>query len=398
MAWNEPGNGQDKGPDKGRGDRNDPWKSGGNQQPPDLDEIFRNMSGSIRKLFGGSKDGRYNKSGSGSSRGGIGLLVLLALAIWIVFTSFYIVDEQERGVVLRFGKHVKTMQPGFNITLPRPIDEVTKVNVTKLFNEKTVGQMLTVDENIVDVSLDVQYKIKDPEDYLFFDQQPDNSLIQVAESAMRQVVGDSTLDYALLDGRAENSAKIKVIIQDTLDRYKSGLIVNTINMEDVKQPQEVKAAFDDAIKAREDKERSQREATAYANQKIPESRGTAARKLQDAEAYKQSLIAQATGESERFKLLLEEYQIAPEVTRQRLYLETMESVLGNTPKILLDANQGNLMLLPLDKLMNSQPGTGVRLPETSSNIRDMPSFTTTPSMSSEYNQREDSRRTARNGR
>ena len=389
MAWNEPG--------KGGGNGKDPWKSGGGgQQPPDLDEIFRNMTNSIKRLFGGGGGDQGKKSSSGGGAG-FGLLILLGLAVWVVFTSFYIIDEQERGVVLRFGKHVKTMQPGFNITMPRPIDEVYVVNVTKLFNEKTVAQMLTLDENIVDVSLDVQYKISDPEDYLFFDQAPENSLIQVAESAMRQVVGDNTLDYVLLEGRAENSSTIKVIIQETLDRYQSGLIVNTVNMESVKQPQEVKAAFDDAIKAREDKERSQRDATAYANQKIPESRGTSARLIQEAEAYKQSLIAQATGETERFKLLLTEYQLAPEVTKQRLYLETMESVLGNTPKILLDANQSNnLMMLPLDRILNQSQSpqasnSGASVP------REMPSFTTTPSSSQNYDTREDSRRTSRGG-
>lgn len=374
MAWNEPGKDKDK--------QKDPWQSGGGQQPPDLDEIFRNLKGNVTRLFGGKGNGsRGNptkRGGSGGS-GGIALIVLLGVAVWVVVTSFYIIDEQERGVVLRFGKHVKTMQPGFNVTLPRPIDQVYKVNVTQLSNEKTSAQMLTVDENIVDVSLDVQYKILDPEDYLFYDVNPDNSLIQVAESAMRQVVGDNTLDYVLLEGRSQMTSTIKEIIQETLDNYQSGLIVNNVNFESVKQPQEVKEAFDDAIKAREDKERSQREATAYANQKIPESRGTAARLIQEAEAYKAVLVTQAKGEVERFNLLLSEYQRAPEVTRQRLYLETMENVLGRTPKVLLDADGGgNLMMLPLEQIMNGKMRQRLSPSDNNTMPRELPSFQASP--------------------
>ncbi len=396
MAWNEPGKDNDKDKDK----QKDPWQSGGGQQPPDLDEIFKNLKGNVIRLFGGKGNdsrGSSTKRGGGGT-GGLVLVILLAVAVWVVVTSFYIIDEQERGVVLRFGEHVKTMQPGFNVTLPRPIDKVFKVNVTQLSNEKTSAQMLTLDENIVDVSLDVQYKILDPEDYLFYDVDPDSSLIQVAESAMRQVVGDNTLDYVLLEGRAEMTSTIKGIIQDTLDSYQSGLIINNVNFESVRQPQEVKEAFDDAIKAREDKERSQREATAYANQKLPESRGTSARLIQEAEAYKAVLVAQAKGEVERFNLLLTEYQRAPEVTRQRLYLETMENVLGRTPKVLLDADGGgNLMMLPLEQIMSGKMRQRLSPSDNNTMPRELPSFQASPEAGQSGQGRDSTTRPTRGG-
>lgn len=340
MAWNESGNG-----------KKDPWGSGGGNQPPDLDEVFRKLQARLKGLFGGS-DGSAGGSTGGSS--GIGWLIVLALVAWGAFDATYIINEPERGVVLRFGKYVNTMQPGLNFTLPRPVDYVYKVDVQQVRSESLQAMMLTKDENIVQLNIAVQFRVKDAQDFLFNVRDPIQTLEQAAESAMRQVVGDHDMDFVLLEGRAEMRADITTTLQGILDFYGTGLELTTVNLEDVRPPRQVKEAFDDAIKAREDKERSQNIASAYANGVVPKARGKASRILQEAEGYKASTIARATGESQRFTLLLEEYLKAPGVTRQRLYLETMETVLGDTSKVLLDVEQGNNVLyLPLDQLMRN---------------------------------------------
>ncbi len=337
MAWNEPGNGKD------------PWKSGGDQ-PPDLDEVFRKIQDRLGGLFGGKR----SRSPKGKGGSGLSLLVLLLVVVWLVIDSFYIIDQPERGVVLRFGKHVKTMQPGPNFALPRPFDYVYRVDVNQIRSEVTEASMLTRDENIVGVNLAVQFRVKSAEDFLFKVQDPEETMRQTSESAMRQVIGDNPMDFVLLEGRAEIAVQIRQILQDILDGYQTGLELTAVNLQDVRPPREVKDAFDDAIKAREDKERSKNEAEAYANSVVPEARGQAARIVQEAEAYKASMIARAEGESQRFNLLLAEYVKAPEVTRQRLYLEAMESVLGNASKVLVNVEGGNnVMYLPLDELMRS---------------------------------------------
>lgn len=345
MAWNEPGGGKNGG--------RDPW-SGGGEQPPDLDDVFRNLKQKLGGLFG-SGGGSNRTSGSNGS-GGVTLIVLALIGVWAFVSSIHIVDEPERGVVLRFGKHVKTMQPGLNFAFPPPIDRVVKVDVERVRSVTTDGSMLSQDENIVSVDIAVQYRVKSATDFLFRVDDPEETLAQTAESAMRQIIGDNEMDAVLLSGRAEIAIQIREILQTILDRYQTGLELTAVNLQEVRPPREVKDAFDDAIKAREDKERVQNEAEAYANQIIPEARGLSARILQDAEAYKASVIAQAEGEAQRFSLLREEYARAPEVTRQRLYLETVEQVLRRSPKILIDADEGNnVMYLPLERMMSALP-------------------------------------------
>ncbi len=340
MAWNEPGNGKD------------PWKSGGGgDQPPDLDEVFRNLQNRISGIFGG---GGRRGSSSGGGNAGLFFLAIAAIVVWLLVDSVYTIDEPERGVVLRFGKHVKTMQPGLNFTLPRPIDRVYRVNVEQIRSDVAEGYMLTLDENIVDMRMATQFRVKDAEAFLFNVQDPEGTMGQAAESAMRQVVGDNIMDFVLLEGRAEIAFQIREIQQSIMDRYETGVEITAVNLEEVRPPQEVKDAFDDAIKAREDKEKSQNEAQAYANSVVPEARGRAARLIQEAEAYKSAVTSRAEGEAQRFSLLLDEYQQAPEVTRQRLYLETMERVLGSTSKVIVDVKEGNnVMYLPLDQIIRN---------------------------------------------
>ncbi len=346
MAWNEPGNNGNK----------DPWnQSGGNRgggdQPPDLDEVVRNLQNKVTRLFGGG-GGRSSQGKTSSAPLWFGLIFL---AVWLIADSLYVIDEPERGVVLRFGDYNgRTLQPGLRFVGPRPIWKVDKVNVAAVRSETTEGDMLTRDENIVEVVLSVQYQVKDAVNYLFQVNLPDLTLGQAAESAMRQVIGDSDMDFVLLEGRAEITQQIRVLLQDILDSYETGLELTAVNLEDVRPPAEVKDAFDDAIKAREDKERFENQAEAYANGRIPEARGEAARIRQEAEAYKTALVEVARGEADRFSLLRREYEKAPEVTRQRLYLETMEGVLGRSSKVLVDVDQGNnVMYLPLDQIIKS---------------------------------------------
>lgn len=373
MAWNEPGNGKD------------PWKSGGGDQPPDLDEVFKNLQNRISGIFGGGRRG--GRSGGSSGGGGLVFLAIAALAVWLLADSVYTIDEPERGVVLRFGKHVKTMQPGLNFTLPRPIDRVYRVNVEQIRSDVAEGYMLTLDENIVDLKMATQFRVKDAEAFLFNVQDPERTMGQAAESAMRQVIGDNIMDFVLLEGRAEISSQIRQIQQAIMDRYNTGIEITAVNLQEVRPPQEVKDAFDDAIKAREDKERSQNEAQAYANSVVPEARGLAARYIEEAEAYKSAVTARAEGEAQRFSLLLAEYRQAPEVTRQRLYLETMEQVLGNTSKVIVDVKEGNnVMYLPLDEIIRNTVPAAQR-----SNNQD---YLSEPANSTEY----DPRQTPRRGR
>lgn len=345
MGWNEPSGGNNG---------KDPWGSnGGNKKrgdgPPDLDEIVRKMQQSLGGIFG-------NKSSGGSANGGGSALptafILIAITAWLVFDAFYAIDEQERGVVLRFGEHVAVLPPGLSLRFPRPIEKVIKVNVGQVRSITHKTSMLTQDENIVDVEVAVQWKIRDPADYLFNLYAPDATLRQVTESAVREVVGKNKLDFVLTEGRSEIAQKQEILIQEIMDLYKSGIVIAKVEMQTAKPPEEVKAAFDDAIKAREDEQKSVNQAEAYRNDIIPKARGGAARLREEASAYKASVIARAEGEASRFEQLLAEYQLAPEVTRQRLYIDAMESVLSNSSKVLIDSdNSNNLMYLPIDKLM-----------------------------------------------
>jgi membrane protease subunit HflK len=349
MAWNESGG-------NNSGGKRNPW-GGGNkpeQGPPDLDEVVRNLQKRLSALFGGGGGPRSTGSGTpGPGRGfGIGGIALVALAIW-AFTGLYQVDAAERGIVLRFGKHVATTMPGLRWHLPWPIETRQLVNIQTIESFTETTRMLTSDENLVDINLEVQYRRALPLDYAFNVQRPDDTLKEVTESAIREVVGRSKLDYVLESGRLDIVVRTKELIQRTIDAYKTGIEVTSVNLQDVKVPNEVAPAQADAIKAREDRDRFSLEAQAYANDIIPRARGAAVRQRQDAQAYKARKIDEAEGEAQRFLSLLAEYEQSPAVTRERLYIETIESVLASSKKVLLDTDgKGNsLMYLPIDKLL-----------------------------------------------
>jgi membrane protease subunit HflK len=350
MAWNEPGGGN-----------RDPWsgKGGGDQGPPDLDEVVRKLQERLGGLFGGKKS-----SGGGSTGGGaggfnskiVGIVAAVVFLVWVA-SGIYIVDPAERGVVLRFGAYTEVTQPGPHWHIPYPIEEVITVDVDRISSFRHKAAMLTKDENIVDVELTVQYRIQDAGNFLFQVNQPENTLRDATETAVRETIGQAQLDYILTEGRSSVANTIQEGIQTLMDQYKSGLVVTSVNMQPAKPPEQVKEAFDDAIKAREDKERLENKAEAYANEVLPRARGAAARIVADAKAYRDKVIAQAEGETSRFLAVLKEYQKAPGVTRERLYLETVEDVLANTNKVLLDVtDSNNLMYLPLDRLIRQSGG------------------------------------------
>lgn len=349
MAWNEPGGNGDKDPWGGnRGNR-------GNQGPPDLDEVFKNLQKKFGSLFGG-KGGRSSGGGTGLAGGGfgIGIVIVILLAFWMA-TGFYKVEEAERGVVFRFGKHVETTQRGLHWHLPVPIERVEKVDVTKVFTIPLNSTMLTQDENIVDILGTVQYQIDNAEKYLFNVRGPELSLAQVTESALRESIGGSKMDYVITEGRGEIAIQVRGIIQEIVNNYETGLNIFKVNIQSAKPPEAVKDAFDDVTQAREDEERFKNEAEAYRNEVLPKARGAAARMREEAEAYRNEVIARAEGEAERFEQLLKEYKKAPQITRDRLYLDMMESVLSNSSKVMVDVEGGNnLLYLPLDKLMDRQ--------------------------------------------
>ena len=337
MAWNEESdNKQDK----------DPWGKNGNQGPPDLDEIVKKMQKGIGGIFGNKP------TKQGDTPVFPFLIAIILLVAWLIFDMTYLIDQQQKGVVLRFGKHVSTLDPGLNIRLPRPIEVVKKVNVGQVRSITHKASMLTQDENIVDVEVAVQWRIGSATDLLFNVFDPFPTLRQVTESAVREVIGKSELDFVLTEGRSEIAQKIQILIQDVLDDYESGIYISSVEMQPAKPPEEVKAAFDDAIKAREDEQRLVNEAEAYRNDIIPKARGSAARLREESNGYKARVIAKAEGEASRFEQLLTEYKRAPRVTRERLYLDAIESVFSNTNKVLIDNDNGNsLMYLPIDRLI-----------------------------------------------
>lgn len=362
MAWNEPGNGS-----------KDPWgnRKNNEQGPPDLDEMVRKLQQKFRSLLGGSGSGSGSSrrpEGVGRSGPGFSIIAALAVVVWAL-SGIYIIDSAERGVLLRFGTYEQTTGPGLHWHLPYPIETVDKVNVDEIRNVEIgfrsgdelkqgvepvarEALMLTEDENIVNVKLAVQYRVKDARDYLFNVIDPDATLIQATESAVREIVGKSSMDFVLTEGRTEISNRTEELTQQILDRYKTGLQVTSVNMQDAQPPDEVQDAFQDAIRAISDEQRLINEAQAYANDIIPRAKGAAARLEQEGQAYKAKAVAQSQGEASRFTQVLGEYTKAPEVTRKRLYLEAMESVLTNTSKVMVDVEGGNnLLYLPLDRLM-----------------------------------------------
>jgi len=342
MAWNEPGGNPD-------GNRK-PWGNRPEQGPPDLDEVVRNLQRKLSALFGGASGGR-GPSSNGLRRYGIGSLFVLLVIVWL-FTGLYQVDAAERALVLRFGKYVETTQPGLRWHIPWPVETKQVINVATIESFSDQTRMLTSDENLVDINLAVQFRRAKPLDYAFNVRDPDATLREVSESAIREIIGRSRLDSVLESGRQEINARTKDLIQRTLNAYKTGIEVTSVNLQGVSVPDPVAPSQQDAIKAREDKERLALEAQAYANDILPKARGAAARELQDAQAYKARKVADAEGETQRFTQLLGEYEQAPAVTRQRLYLETLETVFGNSKKVLLDTkNANNVLYLPIDKLI-----------------------------------------------
>lgn len=342
MSWNEPGK-----------DEN-PWgKPRGQEGPPDLDEIVRNLQKRFGAIFGGGGGG--GGSGEGKSGGNKGFIVILALlAVAWLMGGFYKLDASERGVVLRFGAAERTSMPGLHWR-PWPFETVEKVNVSSIqrFDYKT--QMLTADENIVDIAMSVQFRYADIEKVLFNIRNPSQTLQDVSESAIREVVGKANAELVLGEGREELVVKAKDLLQLTLDEYGSGIEITSLNLIDAKPPQQVLAAVDDATKAREDRDRLRLEAEGYSNDILPRARGAAQRQLEEAQAYKEEMIAEAQGNANRFLAVLTEYQKAPAVTRERLYLETIEEVLGNASKVIVDTDgSGNLIYLPMDKLLESR--------------------------------------------
>lgn len=368
MAWNDPQ--WDKNPGRGN-----------NDGPPDLDELMRSFNKRLNSLFGNKGGG--SRGGGGSPRefnlpGGYRLVAGIAVLLWAA-SGFYIVDAGERGVVLRFGKYVDTTQPGPRWHLPYPLERVEVVNVEQVrtvevgfhnnVKAKVLSEalMLTDDENIIDLQFSLQYTLKDPEDYLFSNRNPDDAVKQVAESAMREIVGQSKMDYVLYEGRADIAARATKLMQTLLDRYKTGIALSKVNLQQAQPPEEVQAAFDDAVKAGQDRERLKNEGQAYANDVIPRARGVAARLMEEANGYKGRVVAQAEGDASRFRQVLAEYTKAPQVTRERLYQDAMQQVMSSTTKVMVDDKQGgNLLYLPLDKLMQlSTPATAANPAETS---------------------------------
>ena len=352
---------------------NDPqWGNKNSGGPPDLEELLRKLNEKVASLMGGK--GGTGKPGGGTPMpgfgGGIGLIVAIVALIWLG-SGFYIVDASQRGVVLRFGKLIETTQPGPRWHLPFPIETVEVVNLSQVrtvevgYRDNVKNKMLkeslmlTDDENIIDIQFAVQYFLSDPSDYLFNNRMPDENVRQAAETAIREVVGKNKMDFVLYEGREQVAAAATKLMQDILDRYKSGILISKLTMQNAQPPEQVQAAFDDAVKAGQDRERQKNEGQAYANDVVPRARGTAARLIQESEGYKQSVIANAEGDASRFKQILVEYNKAPGVTRERMYLDMMQQVMGNISKVMVDQKNGNsLLYLPLDKLIETSRASG----------------------------------------
>jgi membrane protease subunit HflK len=369
-------------------------RGGGNQGPPDLEELWRDFNRRLSGLFG-NKGGGGDGGGDSGNRmpsispkqfgGGIGIILMLVAVVWLG-SSFYIVDASQRGVVLQFGRFKESTEPGLRWRLPWPIQSHEIVNLTgvrtvevgyrgsdknKVLKE---ALMLTDDENIVMVQFAVQYLLRDPKAYLFNNRHPDDAVMQAAETAIREVVGKNKMDFVLYEGRDQIAANTQKLIQDILDRYDTGIQVRSVNMQSTQPPEQVQAAFDDAVKAGQDRERQKNEGQAYANDVIPRARGAASRLMEEATGYRQRMIVTAEGDASRFRQILVEYSKAPEVTRSRMYLETVQQVYANTSKVMLDAKgSGNLLYLPLDKLMQA---TAAATPQATTEAAAVPRGTT----------------------
>lgn len=336
--------------------------------PPDLDALWRDFSSKLSGLFGGKGGGGDAPNGAGMPSGktagiGAGVIIGVLVGLWCL-SGFFIVQEGQVGVIQEFGKLKYTTRPGINWRMPWPIQSHETVNVSGVrsveIGRSTVikatnlkdSSMLTEDENIIDVKFAVQYRLKDATEFLFNNRDTEATVLQAAETAVREIVGKSKMDYVLYEGREKIAIDLSHSIQKILDTYKTGILVTSVTMQNVQPPEQVQAAFDDAVKAGQDRERLKNEGQAYANDVIPRAKGTAARLLQEAEGYKGRVVSQAEGDASRFKQVYAEYSKAPQVTRDRMYLDTMQQIYSNTTKVLVEAKQGNqLLYLPLDKLI-----------------------------------------------
>lgn len=361
MAWNDP-----------------QWGKNNNAGPPDLDELWRRFNQRLNSLFRGKGGGGGDDGPSPRlSKNLVGLFLGLAFLVWVA-SGFYIVDAGSKGIVLRFGKYTETTEPGARWHLPWPIESHEIVNVSSVRtlevgysgsarNKKlSEALMLTDEQDIVDLQFAVQYILKDAKDYLFNNQFDDDTEMvkQAAESAMRDIVGKSKMDFVLYEGRAEVAARAKKLMQVILDRYKTGISISQVTLQNVQPPEQVQAAFDDAVKANQDRERAKNEAQAYANDVVPRAKGVASRLQQESQGYRQAVIANSEGEASRFSQITAEYAKAPVVTRQRIYLDTMQQVMSNTSKVIVDQKGGNsLLYLPLDKLQQMVAQPSIQTPE-----------------------------------
>jgi membrane protease subunit HflK len=370
MAWNEPGkSGQDPWGNGGNSGKKEEPKGPNKRNEQDIDELLKKA----QQMFGGA-GGKFN-GGLGGIGGGVILLVILV--VWLL-SGIYIVDTAERGVVTRFGAFVEITGPGPHWHMPYPIESVRKVNVDRIRTaeigyrsdaQNRAGSvlaeslMLTRDENIVDIRIAIQYRVQNAADYLFNVNDPDESLRAASESAIREIVGKNTMDFVLTQGRNEVVALVRELTQSNLDTYQAGLLITSVNLQDAQPPEQVQAAFADVVKAREDRERLINEAEAYSNKILPQARGQAARIIEEAQAYRDQVVARAEGQAGRFNSVVAEYKKSPQVMRERLYLETMSSVLANTSKVLLGAEgSNNLMYLPLDKMISGSGQQSLNVP------------------------------------
>ena len=375
MAWNEPG---------GNRNDNDPWGTGGgrrgnDQGPPDLDEALKKGLDKLNRMLGGKGGNSGGGSSSGGSAGGLGAILAIAAILvvgYVIYQSFYTVDEQERAVVLRFGEYNRTENPGLRFKVPL-IDTVNKVRVTSIRTAESSGQMLTQDENLVTVDLQVQYRVGDAQAYVLNVRDSNQALAFATDSALRHEVGSSSLDDVLTEGRAELAVRVEQRLQSFLREYGTGLEIVRVNVESTQPPAPVQDAFREVQRAREDEQRLKEEAETYRNKIVPEARGQAQRMIEEANAYKQEVIERARGETARFNQLLAVYEQAPVVTRERMYIQALEQVLGNSSKIFVDTeSSGNMMYLPLDRLTQvSLSSSGSRMSGSSGQQVDIQTLT-----------------------
>jgi membrane protease subunit HflK len=353
--------------------------------PPDLDQLWRDFNQRLGRLFGkrgnggnggGTDNDNFNRGDMKGAGIGVGVIAMIVAFLWLA-SGFFIVQEGQTAVVMTFGKYSHTTLPGFNWRWPYPVQSHEIVNVSQVrtaeigyrTNAKNKqlkeALMLTDDENIIDIQFAVQYKLKNAAEWLFNNRDQDETVRQVAETAIREIVGRSKMDFVLYEGREKVALDVGQLMQQILDRYKSGVQITNVTMQGVQPPEQVQAAFDDAVKAGQDRERQKNEGQAYANDVIPKASGAASRLLEEAEAYRSRIVSNAEGDASRFKQVLDEYQKAPAVTRDRMYLETMQQIFSNTTKVMVDAKSGNnLLYLPLDKLIQQSDSAAATKPAT----------------------------------